>query len=215
MNKALCCVTPLRTGKESFIEQLAKGPQESLLSLRFSLIFLGSGRDSQLSLLILLFPCQELVLFPPQNFYCPTFISHSEYFHQLPMLSSPASTAYSCGSSPWPLFPLGTNSHLGVPSLLPHFTVVRTSYLTSRVVLAPPATSVAPILPPSIVASLLLLLSEGCQPCPPVRVVLHALLSCLLMLHMQYLYSLTCLNQLMNSAFNKLFPRVKPIWEMW
>lgn len=215
MNKALCCVTPLRTSKESFIEQLASGPQESLFSLRFSLIFLGSGTDSQLSLLILLFLCQELVFFPPQNYYCPTFISHSECFHQLPMHSSPASTAYSCGSSPWLLFLLWTNSHLAIPSLLPHFTVAHTSCLTSRIVLPPPATLVAPIFPhsliPSIVASLQLLLSEGCQPCPPVKVVLHALLSCLLMLHMQYLYSLTYLNQLMNSAFNKCFPRVKPI----
>lgn len=147
--------------------------------------YLGSGRESHLSLLILLSPDQELVFFPSQNFYCPAFIPHFDYFHQLMMHSSPASTACSYGSSTWPLsFLSELNSHLAIPSLLPHFSMASTSSLTSGIVLAPPATSGSLILPPSIIASLLLLHSGGCQLCPPARVFLHALLSCLLMLQM-------------------------------
>lgn len=77
--------------------------------------------------------------------------------------------------------------HLGLsslsefpPSLLPQFSM--TSSLTSRIVLAPAAAAVSFLLPPSVVASLL---HEGCQMCPPVRVVLHVPLSQLLLLHLQ------------------------------
>lgn len=106
MNKALPCVTLLRPGKEHFTKRLAPGPQQSLLALCFSLIIWGAvGRVSS----AFDSPYQALVFFPPQKSYSPAFISHLGHFHQLKadsFPSSPASTAYSDGSSPRPLFPL-------------------------------------------------------------------------------------------------------------
>lgn len=75
--------------------------------------------------------------------------------------------------------------HLGLSSLSefpPSLQFSMTSSLTSRIVLAPAAAAVSLLLPPSVVASLL---HEGCQMCPPVRVVLHVPLSQLLLLHLQ------------------------------
>lgn len=132
--------------------------------------YLGSGRESQLCLLIFFIPLRSTGVL--------SFISHFDYFHQLMMHSYPAPTAYSCRSSPWSPFPLWTPAWV-IPSLLPHgkhkfFWLLGSFWLHQQLV--------SPILPPSVIASLMLLLSERCQLCPPARVFLHALLSGL---HMQ------------------------------
>lgn len=184
MNKALHCVTLLRIGKENFIDQLASGPQQSLLSLCFSLIIWGAvGRVSSAFWLS-----------------CPSTKSWYSSLHKNSTVQ-PSSPTLNISVRWWcihlqppqripAVHHLGLsllselNSHLDISSLL-HFTMASTSCLTSRILLAPPATSVSLFSPPSIIASLLLLLSEGCQLHPPVRIFLHVLLSCLLMLHMQ------------------------------
>lgn len=133
---------------------LASGPQESLLSLCFSLLSWGAV-GSQLSLV-------SLVPLPRTGVL--SFLSHfvsTRWWHIHPQLPQHIPVVPHLGLS------LSTKliPSLGILSLLPHFTMAGTS-LISMLTLAPPALSVPLLLPLALTVSLLLL-SEGCQLCPP------------------------------------------------
>lgn len=205
MNKALRCVTP-QNRQRKFNRAIGIRPARELVLPVLQPHQLGSGRESQLG---------SLVLCPPTK-RCCSFL-HETYTVQ------PSSLTFNVSTNRWWL---PSASQL---SLFPHYAELPPGYPFTSAFhhgkhkffdfqdrLAPSATSVSLFLPSSIIASLLLLLIEGCQLCPPVG----GFFACTFKLSayaayavfcLEYLFSLTCLNHLMNLAFNKCFPGVKPL----
>lgn len=115
MNKALPCVTLLRTGKEHFTKHLAPGLWQSWLSLCFSLIIWGAvGRVSSAFDSPVPLPSTDVLSstkIPQPSLHLPLGLFPSvescSFFHHLQLLPSPPpSTPCSDSSPPQPLLPL-------------------------------------------------------------------------------------------------------------